>query len=104
MSVIGAVGAFSGISLPAPVDTTLTAGVSAPGGADFTGAMEQGLQSLQETQTRADHLGVQAATGDLTDVHNFMIASTQAQLATDLTVTMRNKALEAFNDIMRMQA
>ena len=104
MSVIGAVGALSGISLPAPVDTTLTAGVSAPGGADFTGVLEQGLQSLQETQTRADHLGVQAATGDLTDVHTFMIASTQAQLATDLTVTMRNKALEAFNDIMRMQA
>ena len=32
-----------------------------------------------------------------------MIAATQAQLATELTVAVRNKALESFNEIMRMQ-
>lgn len=104
MNTVGAIGALSGIELPTPVDTRLTAGVNAPGSADFTGVLEQGLQSLQETQAQADQLGVQAATGDLTDVHEYMIASTQAQLATDLTVTLRNKALDAFNEIMRMQA
>ena len=31
------------------------------------------------------------------------IAATQASLATELTVAVRNKAVEAFNDIMRMQ-
>ncbi len=104
MSGLGALGAVTGVALPTPVSTSLTPGVSASGGADFAGVMSEGLQHLQATQAHADQLGVQAATGDLTDVHDFMIASTQAQLATDLTVTLRNKAVDAFNEIMRMQA
>ncbi|MDQ1499053.1 MAG: flagellar hook-basal body complex protein FliE, partial [Actinomycetota bacterium] len=43
-----------------------------------------------------------AATGDLTNVHDYMIAATEASLATQLTVAVRNKAVEAFNQIMNM--
>ncbi len=53
-------------------------------------------------QTNADSLAVQAATGDLTNVHDYMIAATEASLATELTVAVRNKAVEAFNQIMNM--
>jgi len=104
VSAVAALGALTGVTAPTPVSTALSPGVSAGGGADFANVLGQGLQSLQDTQAHADQLGVQAATGDLTDVHDYMIASTQAQLATDLTVTLRNKALESFNEIMRMQA
>ena len=52
--------------------------------------------------TTADGLATQAATGDLKDVHDYMIASTEAALATEMVVTIKNKAVEAFNEIMRM--
>ena len=68
----------------------------------FGGALAGHLESLQAAHSTVDHLAVQAATGQLEDVHDYTIAATQSQLATELTVTLRNKAVEAFNEILRM--
>ena len=65
--------------------------------------LASGLDKLQAAQATADNLAAQAATGDLNDVHDYMIAANEASLATELTVAVRNKAVEAFNEIMRMQ-
>jgi flagellar hook-basal body complex protein FliE len=73
-------------------------------GSDFGAVLGQGLEQLQQVQAKADNLAVQAAAGTLSDPAEYMIASTQASLATQLTVAVRNKALDAFNEIMRMQA
>jgi flagellar hook-basal body complex protein FliE len=87
----------------------LMAGAStAPGraaatrGADFGQAIGNGLQQLEGLDNAASGKAVQAATGDLNDVHDYVIAATQAQTATELTTTVRNKALDSFNEIMRM--
>ena len=61
------------------------------------------LDGLQSSQSNAADLAVKAATGDLNDVHNYTIAATEASLATEFTVAFRNRAVETFNDIMRMQ-
>jgi flagellar hook-basal body complex protein FliE len=98
ISSIGAIAAPAGL---APVGT---AGAAGTGGASFAASLTNSLQSVQDAQTKSDDLAVQAATGSLTDVHDYMIASTEASLATQLTVAVRNKALDAFNEIMRMQA
>jgi flagellar hook-basal body complex protein FliE len=91
-----------------PVTPTLPAapgaGASTGSGEGFASKLAQGMDQLQQMQTNADNLAVKAATGSLTDAHDYMIASTQAALATQLTVAVRNKAVEAFNEIMRMQA
>jgi flagellar hook-basal body complex protein FliE len=83
--------------------TQAVQGVQGTRGDDFASAIGDGLRAVENLDRTASTKAVQAATGDLTDVHDYVIAATQAQVATELTTTVRNKALEAFNDIMRMQ-
>jgi flagellar hook-basal body complex protein FliE len=105
--VVGPVSPVSGVTGPGTAASVLnaarTTNVQQPTGVDFAAAMAQGLQNVQALQHNADSLSVAAATGELTDVHDYMIAATQAQVATELTVAVRNKAVEAFQEIMRMQ-
>ena len=109
-------------TLPATGQIGWTGGAGAAGAAGATGAaghaaaeaaasagtqrfdqtLTKALDGLSGLQTKADGLAVQAATGDLTNVHDYMIAATEASLATELTVAVRNKAVEAFNQIMNM--
>ncbi len=89
-------------SLPVPQVTATTATTAAPG-VDFGNLVSNGLQQLQDLQSTSDNLAVKAATGDLTDIHDYMIAANEASVATNLTVAVRNKAVDAFNEIMRMQ-
>jgi flagellar hook-basal body complex protein FliE len=79
-------------------------GTGAAAGGGFANALGQGLERLQQLHSTSDAMAVKAATGELTDVHDYMIASAQAGLATQLTVAVRNKAIEAFSEIMRLQA
>ena len=80
-------------------------GVSAPSdaGGGFGQLVTDRLEALQGLHKTSDDFAVQAATGDLQDIHEYMIASNQAGIATELTVAVRNKAVEAFTEIMRMQ-
>jgi flagellar hook-basal body complex protein FliE len=84
---------------------TATQGAGSPAagrGADFGSAIANSISSLEGLDQTAASKAVKAATGDLTDIHDYVIAATQAQTATELTTTVRNKALDAFNEIMRM--
>jgi flagellar hook-basal body complex protein FliE len=99
---ISAIGAIGGITPPAAVNGPSSTGST--GAPSFASALANGLQQVQATQDNADNLAVKAATGSLTDVHDYMIAATEASLTTQLTVAVRDKALDAFNEIMRMQA
>ena len=83
--------------------TVPTQGTGAEGsvfGATLAGSVDR-LQAMQST---SDALAVRAVTGDLDDVHDYTIASAQASVAFELTAALRNKAVEAFTEIMRMQA
>jgi flagellar hook-basal body complex protein FliE len=73
-----------------------------PSGEAFGDLVLDGLDRLEAVQDKSDQLAVQAATGDLQDIHDYTLAATEASVTTQLTVAVRNRALEAFNEIMRM--
>jgi flagellar hook-basal body complex protein FliE len=102
LPVDGSTPAASLAGVDALSGTTGTAAVGQAGGADFASMLSQGLQSLQGLHSTADSLALKASTGDLNALHDYTIAATEASTATQLTTAVRNKALEAFNEIMRM--
>lgn len=71
-------------------------------GVDFPSLLSSGLEQLEGLHDRADSLAVQAATGDLSQIHDYTITATEAAVSTQLTTAVRNKALEAFQEIMRI--
>lgn len=102
--VAGIGGVLNAIGFASPAKgVTDAAGVVEEAAPAKGNAFTQMLEGLQAAQDNADNLAVAAATGNLTDIHNYTIAATEAQLMTDLTVAIRNRAVEAFNEIMRMQ-
>lgn len=110
IEAIGAVGASSGLSAlsglaglgatGASSGTSATAGTSGVFGTSLAGAID----NLQAMQSTSDQLAVKAVTGDLDDIHDYTIAASQASVTLELTAALRNKAVEAFTEIMRMQA
>jgi flagellar hook-basal body complex protein FliE len=110
---VSPIGAMMSAATAAPVTGTQQLGAAgiptdtgqagAAGGGDFGNVVTNALQGMQDSQDSANSLAVQAATGDLTDVHNYTIAATEASLQTEMTVAVRDRAVAAFNQIMAMQ-
>ena len=63
------------------------------------------MSAINDVKTTEDELAKAEylfSTGQLDDPHTLTIASTKAQTSVDMLVTLRNKALETYNEIMRM--
>jgi flagellar hook-basal body complex protein FliE len=87
-----------------PTAPTSPAGTSTSvGDGGFASVLGNAIDSMQSAQSSADSLATQAATGSLTNVSDYMVAAEQANLDTQLTVAVRNNALQAFQQIMGMQ-
>lgn len=103
---IDGIGAISAVG-SGGATTSATAGVAGAtgtGGAAFGDALGGAIDNLQQLQGTSDKLAIQAVTGNLDDIHNATLASTRAQVTLELVAGVRNKAVDAFNEIMRMQA
>ncbi|VXB81079.1 Flagellar hook-basal body complex protein FliE [Arthrobacter sp. 9AX] len=80
-----------------------TAATSASGGG-FATALTGAVDNLQQLQSTSKELAVSAVTGNLDDIHAATLASSRAQITLELVAAVRNKGVDAFNEIMRMQA
>lgn len=73
------------------------------GGQDFGEMVKQGLQNVSNAEHAVDKVAQTIATGGPAEIHDLMAASSKAQLSVDLLVQVRNKAVEAYQEIMRIQ-
>lgn len=69
----------------------------------FQKLLGDALGQVNELHQQADQLAMRVATGDDVDLHDAVIAQERAGLAFRLTLQVRNKVLEAYQELTRMQ-
>ena len=68
----------------------------------FIDHLEDAVKEVNQTQVAADKKATDLATGKDTNIHDTMLAASQAELGFNLMVQVRNKVLEAYQEVMRM--
>lgn len=73
------------------------------GGASFGDLLQNAVEKVQagQEQSRAAIEGF--LKGDSTDLHTVVLEAQRAELAFDFALEVRNKAVQAYQEIMRMQ-
>jgi flagellar hook-basal body complex protein FliE len=69
----------------------------------FATLLQQSLERVDGLQHEADAAARAFALGQAPSVHDTMIAMEKADLSLRLTTKVRNKVVEAYQEIMRMQ-
>jgi flagellar hook-basal body complex protein FliE len=65
--------------------------------------LAQALGSVNDQLLRADNGLQRLATGDAESLHQVMISLEEARIGLQLVVQVRNRLLEAYQDVLRMQ-
>lgn len=69
----------------------------------FGDYLKNALDSVNQLQLDSEQAGVDFAAGKTDNIHDVMIAGEKADIALQFTMQIRNKVVEAYNEIMRMQ-
>lgn len=69
----------------------------------FSEIFKNALSEVNAAQLESNKLTEKLAMGEVNDIHEVMIASQKASLSLQLTVQVRNKVVEAYQEMMRMQ-
>ena len=88
-------------SVPAVTGEMKTA--PAATGSDFRSMVSDALKAVSGSEAEADKITEAVASGGDAEIHDMMIAVSKAELSVDLLVQVRNRAIEAYQEIMRMQ-
>lgn len=70
---------------------------------NFSDILSQAVGNIRETEGAAQQGNASLLTGETDDLHTPVIETQKAELALNLAIQVRNKVLEAYNEVMRMQ-
>jgi flagellar hook-basal body complex protein FliE len=71
--------------------------------ASFGQTLERAMADVNALQNEAGKAVEKMVVGETVDLHEVMVAVEKAKTSFDLLMEIRNKALEAYREIMRMQ-
>jgi len=89
----------AGAVLPLRIPGTEKAG---EGDGSFAGVLEKFVDDVNSLQNRASQSIEKLATGEVSDVHQVMIAVEEANTAMEFMLEIRNRIVDAYQEIMRM--
>ncbi len=70
---------------------------------NFSDVLKDAINNLNSIQKEADEKMVAFAKGDIKSIHDVTIAVSKADIALSLAIEIRNRILEAYREITRMQ-
>jgi flagellar hook-basal body complex protein FliE len=69
----------------------------------FSSCLKEALSKANDMRLEARDIQKRFVAGDVDNIHDVMIASEKAGLALQLVLEVRNKAMRAYDEIMRMR-
>ena len=70
---------------------------------DFKELLVNALEEVNKDQLYAEEMDQKFMMGEVNNIHDVMIASQKAEISLSFAVEVRNKVLEAYKEIMRIQ-
>lgn len=71
-------------------------------GQKFSNFLNEAIQSVNNQQIQSDTMTQKLINGEDVDLHEVMIASQKASITLNATMEVRNKVIDAYQEIMRM--
>jgi flagellar hook-basal body complex protein FliE len=90
--------------LPGREGLPVAAGAPAPtGGPAFGDLLAESIKDVNKAQLEAGKAVEDLVSGDSRDVHNTIIAMQKADISFKLMMSVRNKIVDAYKEVLRMQ-
>ncbi|PAQ15878.1 flagellar hook-basal body complex protein FliE [Bacillaceae bacterium SAOS 7] len=70
---------------------------------NFASTLKNSINELNKVETKSTQMTDKLIRGENVDLHQVLIASQKASVSMQFTMEVRNKVVEAYQEIMRMQ-
>ncbi len=89
--------------IPAQSGTAASSGTSTSKQGAFGSSLVDAIDQVEQVHTDASHQVQQLLRGDRQDIHNVMIAVEKADVTFQLMMQVRNKIVNAYQEISKLQ-
>ena len=97
---ISPIGSGAGI---APIQTPEISGAKPSGSASFQDALSNAIQQVEQYRADANASVQTYLAGEGEDLHKVALKTQEAELAFEMFLQVRNKVVQAYQEVMRMQ-